>query len=68
MRRGGQPSRSMRLLGAERTEMDGNAIGSAMARFVLLLAVAAFALGVLAMWGLPKLWELVKPFIHAVTA
>lgn len=48
-------------------EMDGYAIGSAMARFVILLAVVAFALGALAMWGLPKLWELVKPFIHAMT-
>lgn len=48
--------------------MDGNAIGGALARMVLVLVAAAFALGVLAMWGLPKLWELVKPFIHAATA
>lgn len=48
--------------------MDGNAIGDAIARFVILLAVAAFALGALAVWGLPKLWDVVKPWIHALTS
>lgn len=26
------------------------------------------ALGALAAWGLPKLWEILKPWVHAITA
>jgi len=48
--------------------MDGNAISGALARMIAALTVVAFAFGALAMWGLPKLWEQVKPFIHAATS
>jgi hypothetical protein len=49
-------------------EMDGNAISGALARMTIVLVAVAFAIGAFAMWGLPKLWELAKPLIHAVTA
>lgn len=48
--------------------MFGDAYASLMVRFVILLVVAGFAAGMLAMWGLPKLWALIKPLIHAATA
>lgn len=48
--------------------MDGNAIGEALVRFVISLVVAAFALGALAVWALPKLWGVVKPWIHTLTS
>ena len=51
--------------------MMGQGFGAAIARsvitFILAAVAIAFALGVAAMWGLPKLWELVKPLIHEVT-
>ena len=48
--------------------MDGNSLGKALANAIFGLVVIAFVIGALAMWGLPKLWELVKPLIHAATA
>lgn len=45
----------------------GDAIVKALAAFVLGAVAIAFALGVAAMWGLPRLWEWVKPFIHEAT-
>lgn len=48
--------------------MDGSGIGSATMGAVIAVAVMAFGFGALVMWGVPKLWELVKPWIHALTA
>lgn len=48
--------------------MYGQAIGDAIFRGIIIVAVVAFGLGALAVWGLPKVWELVKPFIHSLTA
>ena len=48
--------------------MIGQVINEAIARAIVVLAVLAFSFGALAMWGIPKLWELLKPFIHMVTA
>lgn len=48
--------------------MIGQAINEAMARAIVVLVVVAFSSGALAMWGIPKLWELLKPLIHMVTA
>lgn len=30
--------------------------------------IVMFGLGMLVMWALPKLWELIKPWIHHLTA
>jgi hypothetical protein len=43
-------------------------IGAALALWVVILIAAAFGLGALAMWGLPKLWAWLLPIIHAATA
>ena len=48
--------------------MDANSIGDAVGGEILSLVAIAFATGALAMWGLPKLWELIKPLIHSATA
>lgn len=45
-----------------------DAIASAMAWLFVACLAAAFALGALAVWGLPKLWEMLKPWVHAITA
>lgn len=45
----------------------GDAIAWAVGRFIAGLFVVAFVLGGLAVWGLPKLWHSLKPFIHQVT-
>lgn len=47
--------------------MYGKAIGDAIAGMFIVIAVAAFGFGALLTWGLPKLWALVKPWLHAVT-
>jgi hypothetical protein len=36
--------------------------------FFMVMLVIMFGLGVLATLGLPKIWEWLKPIIHAVTA
>ena len=46
----------------------GRSIAEAMAIGFFLVIVVAFGLGLLVAWGLPKLWELIKPLIHAMTA
>jgi hypothetical protein len=46
----------------------GAAIGEALVRWICILVACAFGLGALAMWGVPKLWELLKPLIHAATS
>lgn len=35
--------------------------------FIIAMGVAV-AFGMVLMWGLPKVWEWIKPFIHAATA
>lgn len=45
-----------------------DAIGRQLAAWVCSLIVCAFGLGALVMWGVPKLWELLKPLIHAATS
>lgn len=49
-------------------QMDGRGIGDGIIAAIISVMTIAFCFGALAMWGLPKLWELVKPFIHALTA
>lgn len=48
--------------------MYGDDVWKAMIYLAIAAMIAAFGLGMLAMWGLPKLWELVKPLLHALTA
>lgn len=48
--------------------VDGRAIGEAFVGLIVVIAVGAFCLGGLVFWGVPKLWALLKPFIHAITA
>lgn len=43
-------------------------LGKAIMLGLAIVTTLAFALGALAMWGIPKLWELVKPFLHTLTA
>ena len=47
--------------------MDGKAMADAMEAFVVFVGGACLVIGGLAVWGLPKLWALIKPWIHAVT-
>lgn len=48
--------------------MDGRGIGNGIIGSLIVLAIMTFGAGALTVWGLPKLWELVKPLIHALTA
>lgn len=48
--------------------MWSEGIWEGMVTFFIIAIVAAIGFGMLLMWGLPKLWEMVKPLIHAVTA
>lgn len=48
--------------------MDGHAISQAIIGGIIVIAVAAFGLGALVMWGVPRLWELLKPWLHTLTA
>jgi hypothetical protein len=48
--------------------MWSEGIWEAMVTFFIVAIVVAVGFGMLLMWGLPKLWELVKPLIHAATA
>lgn len=36
--------------------------------FFLAAALACIAVGALLGWGLPELWTLLKPLLHAMTA
>lgn len=45
-----------------------NGIWEGMVTFFIVAMIAACGLGALAMWGIPKLWEMIKPLIHAATA
>lgn len=42
-------------------------VGVKLAAFVLIAIVIAFSFGALAVWGLPLMWEWLKPFIHTMT-
>lgn len=46
----------------------GDAIAEGIVRLIILMFITGFALGGLLVWGLPKLWEVIKPFIHMWTA
>jgi hypothetical protein len=35
---------------------------------LILFGLICFVLGVGVVWGLPKLWIIIKPIIHAITA
>lgn len=35
--------------------------------FFFLSIAAAIGLGMVLAWGLPKLWQLLKPWLHSVT-
>jgi hypothetical protein len=47
--------------------MYGEMIARVLAFWVAMIAVIAFVLGGLVVWGLPKLWAVLKPWIHSVT-
>lgn len=44
-----------------------DAIFDGMILFFWAAIAAAFGLGMLVMWGVPKLWDWIKPIIHAAT-
>jgi hypothetical protein len=46
----------------------GRGIAESAVTGLIALVIIVFALGALTMWGLPKLWIILKPIIHAVTA
>jgi hypothetical protein len=46
----------------------GDSIWQSLLLGIILLVVVVFVLGMLTMWGLPKLWIILKPIIHAITA
>lgn len=48
--------------------MIGEAFAWAMSRLIAALVIVSFLAGSLAVWGLPKLWAFIKPWIHQVTA
>lgn len=48
--------------------MWSNGIWEGMVAFFFVAIGIAIGFGMLLMWGIPKLWELVKPLIHAATA
>lgn len=48
--------------------MIGEGFALMMSAFIRMVIVLAFVLGGLAVWGLPKLWSVLKPWIHQVTA
>ncbi|GEM_PF-1251063 len=45
----------------------GDAIGEALVVFLVGAVALAFGLGAVFMWGLPKMWTLVKPWIHSLS-
>lgn len=48
--------------------MYGNDIWEGMVTFFFLCLAAAALVGGLVVWLAPKLWALVKPWLHALTA
>jgi len=45
----------------------GRSIAESAAAGLIILVVIAFFLGALSMWGLPYLWAIIKPILHAIT-
>ena len=45
----------------------GQAIGDRVVRLAAILVVGAFTFGMVAMWGIPKLWQWIKPILHTFT-
>lgn len=43
-------------------------IGRQLIVWICILIGCAFGFGMLVMWCIPKLWELLKPLIHAATS
>lgn len=48
--------------------MTGSDLASAAAGGILALVLVVVALTLAAVFGLPWLWELVRPWLHALTA
>lgn len=46
----------------------GSAIGSAMVAMIIVAVVCASAITAALIFGLPWLWTLLKPWLHAITA
>lgn len=46
----------------------GRGIAESVAAGLIILVIIVFVLGALTMWGLPKLWIILKPVIHTITA
>ena len=46
----------------------GRGIAESAVTGLIILVIIVFLLGALTMWGLPKLWIIIKPIIHTVTA
>lgn len=46
----------------------GDSIEGAMVALIIIIAAVCTAGGALLMWGLPKVWEWVKPFLHNLTS
>ena len=42
-------------------------LGEALVVMFIAAVAAAFAAGMLMMWGIPKLWHVIMPWLHAVT-
>ena len=49
-------------------EMWSEGIWEGLVLFFFIAIGLAVGFGMFLMWGLPKLWELIKPWIHSVTA
>lgn len=46
----------------------GEGIARSVGSAILVLAAVCFGAGAILVWGAPKLWAWVKPFIHLLTA
>ena len=46
----------------------GRNIAGTLIKLIISVAILFFILGILAIWGLPKLWDIIKPFIHQYTS
>jgi hypothetical protein len=46
----------------------GDAIGEAILKMIILAVIAGFLLCGFIFWGIPAIWEWLKPYLHAWTA
>jgi hypothetical protein len=46
----------------------GRGIAESAATGLIILVIIVFTLGALTMWGMPKLWLIIKPIIHTITS